>query len=203
MLLSHVGPVPLGLQKQGLSALFRCWVRRLQTGDRPHISGIYLINIFENQSVAAASVLFCCLTSRNQKPRSDARWGNQLTVCFSKCMSTKNRRIPCGIQRQLTSIPAPYIMAQIKPLISHWMLLHPVAHGVADVCSICFTYEGLFCLPLSFVTNFTGLFWVCQLVRRILFCSLFIRCIFSNYISIIISFSHTIVVNPLIFLKRL
>ena len=105
MLLSHVGPVPLGLQKQGLSALFRCWVRRLQTGDRPHISGIYLINIFENQSVAAAPVLFCCATSRNQKLRSDARRGNQLTVCFSKCMSTKNRRIPYGIQRQLTSIP--------------------------------------------------------------------------------------------------
>ena len=166
MLLSHVGPVPPGLQKQGLSALFRCWVRRLQTGDRPHISGVYLINIFENQSVAAAPVLFCCATSRNQKPRSDARAGSQLTVCFSKCMSTKNRRIPCGTQRLLTSIPASFIMAQIKPLISHWMLRHPVAHGVADVCSICFTYEGLFYLPLSFVTNFTGLFWVCQLVSK-------------------------------------
>jgi len=49
-------------------------------------------------------------------------------------------------------------MAQIKPLISHWMFVHPVAHGVADATNICFTYEGLFCLPLSFVTNFTGLF---------------------------------------------
>ena len=154
MLLSHVGPVPLGLQKQGLSALFRCWVRRLQTGDRPHISGVYLINIFENQSVAAAPVLFCCATSRNQKPRSDARRGNQLTVCFSKCMSTKNRRIPCGIQRQLTSIPAPYIMAQIKPLISHWMCYHPVAHGVADAGYICFTYEGLFSYPPPFARLF-------------------------------------------------
>ena len=108
MLLSHVGPVPPGLQKQGLSALFRCWVRRLQTGDRPHISGIYLINNFENTPVAAASVLFCCVTSRKQKPRSDAPVRNELTVCFSKCVSTKNRRIPCGTQRLLTSIPAPF-----------------------------------------------------------------------------------------------
>ena len=147
MLLSHVGPVPLGLQKQGLSALFRCWVRRLQTGDRPHISGVYLINIFENQSVAAAPVLFCCATSRNQKPRSDARAGSQLTVCFSKCMSTKNRRIPCGIQRQLTSIPAPYIMAQIKPLISHWMFVHPVAHGETDAPTSVSPMRGFFICP--------------------------------------------------------
>jgi len=104
MLLSHVGPVPLGLQKQGLSALFRCWVRRLQTGDRPHISGIYLFNIFENQPVAAASVLFCCATSRNQKHKSDARWGTTDGLFF-KVHVNKKRRIPCGIQRQLTSIP--------------------------------------------------------------------------------------------------
>jgi hypothetical protein len=58
-------------------------------------------------------------------------------------------------------------MAQIKPLISHWMFLHPVAHGETVATNICFTYEGLFCLPLSFVTNFTGLFWVCQLVREV------------------------------------